>query len=237
MQINASYLVSPLRCFAARRCSRKGVQKNMETVKKVFLKINRFYDTVVPAAGYVVLFCAFIWGIFARYILNASATWAVEVQVGAYLWTVLPAALNARRRNEHVSFSMLHDALKPSGQRVMRIAGNMVIIITYAFLLVPTVNFVVNQTMRSAALRISRTYFFLPIIPLIYGVFLYSIRDVYQDIRDILLEKRGEKEPINSIQQIDKREAYREASERELKGLFGEDAVFSETENRKEKET
>jgi TRAP-type C4-dicarboxylate transport system permease small subunit len=165
------------------------------------------------------MFGMFMWGIFCRYVLKASATYANEIQIMGYLWTVLPAALWARRRNDHVCFSMLYDSLNPRGQRWIRILGNLFMTVMYIFLLSGSIKFILNLRQKSMALQIPLKVLYLPFPILVAGILLYSLWDLYTDVRDIVLESTGRKEKLSN-EKIDKAEEFRKASEEEYQRLF-----------------
>lgn len=188
-------------------------------MKKVLLKIRDFYEIVVPTLAFAMMFGMFMWGIFCRYVLKASVTYANEVQILGYLWTVLPAALWARRRNDHVCFALLYDSVKPRTQRLIRILGNLFMVVVYCFLMYGAVNYILNLRQRSMALRISLKVLYMPFPIMVGGILLYSLWDLYVDIRDIILEHTGKKEPLLNVKE-DKAEEFRRASEEEYQRLF-----------------
>jgi len=191
----------------------------METAKKILLRIRDLYEIVIPTLAFLMMFGMFMWGIFCRYVLKASATYANEIQIMGYLWTVLPAALWARRRNDHVCFSMLYDSLNPRGQRWIRILGNLFMTVMYIFLLSGSIKFILNLRQKSMALQIPLKVLYLPFPILVAGILLYSLWDLYTDVRDIVLESTGRKEKLSN-EKIDKAEEFRKASEEEYQRLF-----------------
>ncbi len=191
----------------------------MKTIRRILLKIRDFYEIVIPSTAFLMMFMVFIWGIFCRYVLKTSATWANEIQILGYLWTVLPAALWARRRNDHVCFALLYDSVNPAWQRVIRILGNLFMAVMYTFLFLGSVKYIMNLRQRSMALEISLKYLYLPFPVLIGGIWVYSVWDLFSDTRDIMLEALGKKEPIR-MEKADKAAEYLAASEAEFQALF-----------------
>ena len=191
----------------------------MDKAKKIFFKIRDLYEIAVPTLAFAMLFGMFMWGILCRYVLKRSATYANEIQIMGYLWTVLPAALWARRRNDHVCFSMLYDSLRPRGQRWIRILGNLFMVVTYCFLLSGSIKYIVNLRQRSMSLQIPLKILYFPFPILVAGILVYSLWDFCMDVRDIYLERTGKKEPLSN-EKIDKAEEFRKASEEEYERLF-----------------
>lgn len=191
----------------------------MTYVKKLFYKMRDIYEIGIPTIAFSMMFCVFIWGILCRYILKMPATWSIEVQVAGYVWAVLPAALWVRRRNDHVTFSLLYDMLKPRGQRIIRMLGNIFMLVTYSFLFVGAIRHLMFLRQTSMALELPLRYMYLPFSVLVGGVWIYSLTDIIRDIRDIVWEKQGRKPPINETA-IDKAEEFLKASEKEYEEFF-----------------
>lgn len=208
----------------------------MTKIKTVLFKIRDFYEVAVPALAFLVMFFVFIWGIFCRYILGISATWANEVQIMGYLWTVLPAALWARHRNDHVSFSLLYDSVDIVKQRIIRIIGNIFMLVFYSFLFVASVKYIMNLRQHSMALELPLKILYLPFPIMVGGFWIYSLTELITDVHDIILESTGKKEKLQHIK-IDKAAEYLAASEKEFQELFktaaAEEAAANEA---KEKE-
>lgn len=195
----------------------------MERTKKVLLRIRELYEVVIPTLAFVMMFGMFMWGIFSRYVLKSAATYANEIQILGYLWMVLPSALWARRRGDHVCFAMLYDSVNPRIQRRIRILGNLFMSGTYVFLLYGAVKFVANIRQKSMALHLPLKILYLPFPILVAGILLYSLWDLYTDIRDMVLEAQGKKERLSTVK-VDKAEEFRRASEEEYQRLFASSA-------------
>lgn len=192
----------------------------MKILKSVFIKIRDFYEILVPSLAFAMMFFVFIWGIFTRYILKDSVTWANEVQILGYIWTVMPAAVWARRRGDHVCFSLLYDSVDVRKQRIIRIIGNLFMLLTYAVLFWASCKYILNLRQKSMALEVSLKYLYLP-FPIMIGAFwVYCLADLITDMGDIILEAQGKKEKLQAVK-IDKAAEYLKASEEEFEEMFG----------------
>lgn len=191
----------------------------MKFIRSALSKIRDIYEIAVPSLAFLMMFSVFIWGIFCRYVLKVSCTWANEVQIMGYLWTVLPAAVWARRRGDHVCFSMLYDSVDLVRQRVIRIAGNIFMIVFYSFLFVASVKYIANLRQRSMALEIPLKFLYLPFPIMVGGIWLYSFSELFVDVRDVILEALGKKEKLQHMK-VDKAAEYLAASEKEFQELF-----------------
>ncbi len=98
-------------------------------------------EVYVPVAAFVVLFVSFMTQIVARYFFK-PLLWPEELSLMCFVWTALLGGLYAKRDNSHVAFSMLYDAVSPSKQTLMRIAGNFLQLFAYLIAFVPSWNYV-----------------------------------------------------------------------------------------------
>jgi C4-dicarboxylate transporter DctQ subunit len=161
-----------------------------EKIKWLFLRMRDCVEVLIPVITFSVLFLAFVYSVFSRYVLNRPPAWGTEVQVATYIWTVLLGACYVRRLNKHVNFTMVYDLLSEDGQRGLRIFRNLVMGITYAILLKPTVRYIMKYRTVSPSLKIPVKFYFFPIIILTFGVMCYSFADVYRDVRKWLMKRQ-----------------------------------------------
>lgn len=157
--------------------------------------LRDWIEVVLPTISFIILFLSFVYSIFARYIFNRPPAWGTEVQVASYIWTVLLAACYVRRLDKHVKFTMFYDLFSTKGQRVIRIARNLLMGTTYMILLPYSVKYIVRYRTMSPSFRIPVKYYFAPIIILVLGVMMYSFIDVYKDIKSIVQEREQDIQP------------------------------------------
>ena len=163
-------------------------------IKKALNIFRDIVERIIPVITFSILFLAFIYAVFSRYILNKPPAWGTEIQVASYIWTVLISACYIRRIKKHVKFTMVYDMLSPKGQRLLRIFRNTVMGVTYLVLLFPTMTYVKKYRTISPSLRVPVKYYFFPIVVLVFCVMCYSFSDVYEDIKDLIFDKKNEEE-------------------------------------------
>lgn len=161
----------------------------MQQAKKIFPIFRNIIELGLPCAAFCILFIAFIWQIISRYIFNQPISWSNEVQVFGYIWTVLPGAGYVMRKKRHVAFTVLYDVLSERSQRIMRVVGNSLLGVTYTILLPYAIQYVASDTAMTAVFRVSRRWFFFPIIIFVFTAICYSFYDVYTDCCDMLKGK------------------------------------------------
>jgi TRAP-type C4-dicarboxylate transport system permease small subunit len=162
----------------------------MKIIKAIFFKIRDCIEILIPIMTFSVLFLTFVYSVVARYIFKSPPTWGTEIQVASYIWTVLLSSCYMRRLDKHVRFSMIYDMLSDKGKRYMRIFGNLLLGITYAILLNPTIHYIMKYRTVSPAMRIPVKIYFSPIIVLVFCMVCYSFADVYKDVKALM---KGEK--------------------------------------------
>lgn len=158
----------------------------MQTAKKIFLRVRDVVEIGVPCASFCLMFLVFILQIVSRYVFNRPISWTTEIQVLGYIWLVLTGAGYVMRMKRHVSFTVFYDAFDAKVQRIMRVAGNLLLSVTYLILLPFTVRYVLSETGSSAFFRIPRVWYFLPMILFVFTTICYSLYDVYRDVRDMM---------------------------------------------------
>lgn len=132
----------------------------LKKIGKVALDILEFY---IPAFFFIVLFVCFLLGIFFRYVLKDPQTWTFELSTVCYLSVGILSWGIAHRTDEHVVFDMLYNKLSPKVQCVLRVISNLVIAVTAALLIEPSISYIQSLMNVSAqTLPIPRGLIFTP---------------------------------------------------------------------------
>jgi TRAP-type C4-dicarboxylate transport system permease small subunit len=82
---------------------------------------------IVGGFLYVGLFLTFVIQVTARFGFNQPLMWSDEMAVILYIWVVLWGAAFMVPESEQVRFGLLYDAVPPNVQRLMHIAGHLMI--------------------------------------------------------------------------------------------------------------
>lgn len=88
-------------------------------------------------------------------------------------------------------FTMIYDGVKPKVAALLRLLGNLIIIITYLVLIIPSYkycHFVAFQ--KTATLRLSYFWVFLPFVYFLIAVIGYTLPEVREDITILLGKKK-----------------------------------------------
>jgi len=153
-------------------------------VKKLLGVIRDIFEIYIPAVAFLTMFVAFIFQVFSRYVINMPLTWTQDLIVVGFVWTVLFGACYTLRAHRHVKFTMVYDKLKPRPAALSRLVGNLIIVITFLLLIVPSWKYAFFlHFQKTAVLRINYTYIFLPFVYLLFSVIGYTIVEIIEDYK------------------------------------------------------
>ena len=131
-----------------------------------------------------------LYQVFTRYVLNNPAAFTEELVRYSLIWTSFIGAAYAFSSRDHMALVILHDSLKPSGQRVLMIFIDTLILL-FAILIITIGGFKLAVSARqefSALLGIPRSlvYAMAPIS----GIFiiLAQIINLYEDVTGTKIE-------------------------------------------------
>lgn len=137
----------------------------------------------IPSAVFAALFAVFVMQIFNRYFFR-PLTWPEEFALIAFIWTALLGGLYAKRTDHHVMFTVVYDLVPPGVQRIMRIAGNLLLVIAFGIALLPSLDYVQFMAFKkSNVLRIPMNWAYAPFIVFLVVMMGRLAWDIYRDIR------------------------------------------------------
>ena len=151
-------------------------------MKKILLFLRDVIELYIPIISFTFLFIAYILQVFFRYVVNRPLTWTQDIIVVGFCWTVILGACYTMRRKGQVSFTMLYDQYPPKVAAWARLAGNVLIIVTFAVLVIPSVNYAIFVSFqKTAALRINYFWIFIPFTYFLLSIIGYTIEPVIED--------------------------------------------------------
>lgn len=78
-------------------------------------------------AGFVVIFAAFLYKIFMRYVEGDAVAWADEVTVILFIWIVFIANAFLVADRQQIRFDLIDSNLPPAGRRIAAIARTLLL--------------------------------------------------------------------------------------------------------------
>jgi TRAP-type C4-dicarboxylate transport system permease small subunit len=155
-------------------------------MKKILLFIRDIIEKYIPVFSFAVMFVAFIMQVFFRYIIRHPLTWSMEVIVVGFVWTVVFGACYTMRQRSHVKFTMIYDRLLPVPAALIRMLGNIIIVVTFASLIFATYKYsLFIGYQKTAVFRISYTFVFMPFAYFLCSIIGYTISEILEDIKVI----------------------------------------------------
>ena len=158
----------------------------LTTVKKWMIFILSRIATVLLSFMTILV----LYQVFTRYVLNDPAAFTEELVRYSLIWTSFIGAAYAFSSRDHMALVLFHDSLKPSGQRILMIFIDTLILL-FAILIITIGGFKLALSARqefSALLGIPRSlvYAMAPIS----GIFiiLAQIINLYEDVTGTKIE-------------------------------------------------
>ncbi len=154
--------------------------------KEILLKLRDVAEIYIPCAAFAMMFIVFVAEVISRYVFNYPLTWAYEITVMGFSWTVILGACYAMRRRTHVTFTMIYDAVPPKVGAALCLAGNILIIVALVILILPSYHYVhFMNFQKTAVFRIPLSLIFCPFVYFLFSIVGYTITDVIEEIKVI----------------------------------------------------
>jgi TRAP-type C4-dicarboxylate transport system permease small subunit len=155
---------------------------SMNYIKKTLSFIRNCVEIYIPVASFSIMFVTFIAQVFFRYVLRQPISWAYEVTVVCYLWTVILGACLAQRKNSHVTFTLVYDRLSLKGKALCSFLGNLIIAAAFAVSLVPSIKYIdFIKIQETSVLHVGMNIIYAPYILFLFFILAYILADLYKD--------------------------------------------------------
>ena len=150
-------------------------------MRKIIAKIIEILCTLIM--GYMVIDVC--WMVIARFVLKNPSTTSEEVLRYLLVWTTMVGGAYAYGRRKHLAITMLTKKLSPSGQKVLDICVQLVVIVFCIIVMIMGDLRLVETTFNqiSSALHLPMPYVYASI--LVGGVLIvfYSIIFILEDLK------------------------------------------------------
>lgn len=162
----------------------------MNTFKKVLYKVRDVFEIYIPICAFIVMFMTFVVQIISRYVFKFPLTWAYEVTVIGFSWTVILGACYAMRQRNHVKFTLIYDMLSPKMAALTRLAGNVIIFVTFLLLIQPSMEYVSFMGFQSTSVfKIKLSWIFSVFVYFVVSIIGYTLSEIWEDIM-ILVDRQ-----------------------------------------------
>ena len=177
------YAIGPARWATSAFAWERDTGNHMPTIKKIANFILDIMEKYLPMTIFSLLFLTFILQIFCRYFW-VPLTWPMELTLICFIWTALLGGLLAKRTNDHVTFSMIYDAVTPKSQLYMRLVGNILLFSSFCIALYPSYDYVLFMGFKkSNVLQIPMDIAFSPFLVFLAFMLGRIGRDILIDLK------------------------------------------------------
>ncbi len=147
-------------------------------------------EEVAAMAFFTIMFTSILVGVFWRYVLNDPLIWTVNAAAVAFIWTVLIAAGLPNWADEHIQFDLFYRRMSPRWQRLSRMAGNLLLVVTFALPIPATWDYLAFIAEDSVTgLPLTFDLVFAVALWFLVATVLHRGRLLVNDIRDIAHER------------------------------------------------
>jgi len=117
------------------------------------------FEEIGAGIGFLLIIGLVTFTIVNRYVLQRSGVWAPELAVMIFAWVVFLGASAASKRDMHISIDVLVRHLGPRAQAMIRIFGDVVLVLFLAYVTYLSVKITISSHSRvSPVLRIPFSY-------------------------------------------------------------------------------
>lgn len=153
----------------------------MDTLKRIGCFLRDCIELYLPILSFIILFCVFVAGIVARYIIKTPIVWSNEVISICFLWMVLSAACYCQHHRSHVTFTMVYDALPRRAAEFTAFLGNAIILAALALSFLPTLKYIqFMEVQKSSMLRIPMSIIYIPYIFFMAFLMVYMVIEMVE---------------------------------------------------------
>ena len=147
-------------------------------------------EEVAAMVFFTVMFASILIGVFWRYVLDDPLIWTVNAAAVAFIWTVLIAAGLPNWADEHIQFDLLYRRMSPRWQRISRMAGNLLLVVTFALPIPATwdyLAFIGADSVTGLPLKFNLA--FAVVLWFLVSTVVHRGRLLARDLRDIARER------------------------------------------------
>ncbi len=130
-----------------------------------------------------------IMNVFTRYFLKFTFTWAEEVAVGAFVWTIFLGFASAYKKKDLIGVEVLVVLLPEKGRNIVEFLTSIILTILSALMFYFSYIYVAGSTKITAALEVSYKYIYASIVLSFALITIYSIYFMIQSFKKIFFNK------------------------------------------------
>ncbi len=155
-------------------------------MKKKIRNLGVHFELYIGAVFLSVTTVIVIMNVITRYFLNFTFTWAEEIAVGCFVWTIFLGLANAYKTRGLIGVELLTNLVPEKGRPVIVFITSAVVSVLAGTMFVFSFKYVMNSTKITAALEVSYKYIYSSIVFSFALMTLYSLYFLEQSFRKMV---------------------------------------------------
>ena len=155
-------------------------------MKKYIRNLGVHFELYIGAVFLSVTTFIAIMNVITRYFLNFTFTWAEEIAVGCFVWTIFLGLANAYKTRGLIGVELLTNLVPEKGRPVIVFITSLAVSVISGTMFVFSLKYVMHSTKITAALEVSYKYIYSSIVFSFALMTIYSIYFLEQSFRKMV---------------------------------------------------
>ena len=155
-------------------------------MKKHMRNLGVYFELYIGAVFLSVTTLIVIMNVITRYFLSFTFTWAEEIAVGCFVWTIFLGLANAYKTKGLIGVELLTNLVPEKGRPVMAFITSAIVCVLAGTMFVFSFKYVINSTKITAALEVSYKYIYSSIVFSFALMTIYSLYFLEQSFRKMV---------------------------------------------------
>ncbi len=152
-------------------------------MNRVLRGVLKNAEELVAGIALVIVVVLIIYGIFNRYVLQQSSTWAPELAGLFFTWVVFLGAAAAWKRHMHISIDVIVSRLPQRVEAAARLIADVIVVAFLAYATYLAISITISSYVRlSPVLRVPFTYIYLGAALAFISILLRKLTDVARQV-------------------------------------------------------
>ena len=128
-----------------------------------------------------------IMNVITRYFLRFTYSWAEEIAVGAFVWTIFLGLANAYKTKGLIGVEVLTKLVPEKGQAILEFITSTIVTVLSSMMFLFSFKYVIGCTKITAALELSYKYIYSSMVVSFGLITVYSIYYLVQSFRKMFI--------------------------------------------------
>ncbi len=155
-------------------------------MKKIIRNLGVHFELYIGAVFLSFTTLIVIMNVFTRYFLHFTFTWAEEIAVGCFVWTIFLGLANAYKTRGLIGVEILTNLVPEKGRPVIVFITSAIVSVLAGTMFFFSLKYVINSTKITAALELSYKYIYSSIVFSFALMTIYSIYFLEQSFRKMI---------------------------------------------------